>query len=259
MPTRRLDARTGAYRVRYDEGDEAEAHLARADVRFVACAKTDADVRRALRVAGKKRIQFESANASIDAKDKTAEKAKKSDDVEGTRRTTEAEATTKARTNSNASSPNVVARDDTHVAAPSSSSVPPVPRRHVVSATGGGPRRSVVMFDLIAELLSGAGAHGMTFAEIVVALRNPDGPFLERLGNRLTCPAATNSIAGCISHNASLFHKVAPGRTRARGFGRRATRASVSRRRSSPRPPARGNIPALRPADFPGRLSSSPR
>jgi endonuclease III len=209
-----FDARTGAYRVRYDEGDEAEAHLARADVRFVACAKTDADVSRALRVAGKKRIQFESANASNDAKDKTAKKvkkAKKSDDVEGTRRTAEAEATTKARTNSNASSPNVVARDDTHVAAPSSSS-PTVSRRHVVSATGGGPRRSVVMFDLIAELLRGAGAAGMTFAEILVALRDPDGPYLERLGDRLTCPAATNSIAGCISHNASLFHKVAPGR-----------------------------------------------
>ena len=98
-----FDARTGAYRVRYDEGDEADAHLERADIRFVACAKVDADVRRALRVAGKKRFQFESANASIDAKDETAKKAmkaKNSDDVEGTRRMTEAEGTPKARTNS---------------------------------------------------------------------------------------------------------------------------------------------------------------
>ena len=89
-----FDARTGAYRVRYDdEGDEADAHLERADIRFVACAKVDADVRRALRVAGKKRFQFESANASNDTKDETAKKAmkaKNSDDVEGTRLMTEA-------------------------------------------------------------------------------------------------------------------------------------------------------------------------
>ena len=101
-----FDARTGAYRVRYDdEGDEADVHLERADIR---CGMPLADVRRALRVAGKKRFQFESANRieryqrrNGEEEGDEGEKA----DVEGTRLMTEAEGAPKTSANVNALRP----------------------------------------------------------------------------------------------------------------------------------------------------------